>query len=526
MKVAAVEEMRRLDREASERFGIPESLLMENAALAVVGVMEKGGPVAGERIVIVCGMGNNGGDGFAVARLLLSRGAEVTVFFPGDPEKLSGAARMNYDILLRLPLRLERLESTRGLAAEFASSRRIVDALFGTGLTREVTGIHREVIEEMNRSGKPVTSVDIPSGVSGDKGEILGAAVKAHHTVTFGLPKRGNLLYPGAEACGRLYVSHISFPPPLYRDERIPVAINGPVCLPPRKKEGHKGDFGEALFVAGASGYYGAPYLSAMAFLRAGGGYARLAAPRSVIPVVAAKGREIVFHPQRETASGSLALESRGPLLETAARTDFVVLGPGLSLNAETSQLALDLAGELDRPLLVDGDGLTALSAHPDILAARKAPTILTPHMGEMARLTGRSVPELERDRLEILRETSRNLRAFIVLKGAHSLVSDPDGRAWINLTGNSGMATAGAGDVLTGCIAAMAGLGLDLCGAVRMGVLIHGLAGDLAARALGEDGLVAGDMLRFLPRTLRMIRRQDEDQAVAGAWEFVPEVV
>lgn len=518
--------MRRLDREASELFGIPESLLMENAALAVAGVMEKAGPVAGERIVIFCGLGNNGGDGFAIARKLLSRGAGVTVFFLGLPEKLSGAARMNYDILFRLPLQVERLESTEGLAARLASSHRIVDALFGTGLTREVSGIHREVIEEMNRSGKPVYSVDIPSGVSGDTGEIPGAAVRAHHTVTLGLPKRGNLLYPGAEACGRLYVSHISFPPSLYGDKRIPVEINGPVSLPPRKREGHKGDFGEALFVAGASGYYGAPFLSAMAFLRAGGGYARLAAPRSIIPVVAAKGSEIVFHPQPETDAGSLSLESRESILETAGRMDFVVLGPGLSTNGETAQLVRELAGELERPLLLDGDGLTALSKFPRILEARKAPTVLTPHMGEMVRLTGRPVRELERDRLEILRETSRNLRAFIVLKGAHSLVSDPEGRAWINLTGNSGMATAGAGDVLTGIIAAMAGLGLPPGEAVRMGVLIHGLAGDLAARSLGEDGLVAGDLLRFLPQALRMIRRQDEDQAVAGAWEFIPEVV
>lgn len=509
MKVATVEEMRRLDGEATERFGIPEILLMENAALAVVSVMEKTAPLAGERVVIVCGTGNNGGDGFAVARLLLSRGADVTVIFPGNPEKLTGSAAVNYGMLRRLPLRLENPVSTEMLPPSLASCDRIVDALFGTGLTREVTGLHREIIEAVNRAGKPVTSVDIPSGVSGDTGEILGTAVRARQTVTFGLPKRGNLLYPGAAFCGKLFVSHISFPPPLYGDERIPVAVNSPVPLPPRKDAGHKGDFGEALFVAGASGYYGAPLLSAKAFLRAGGGYARLAAPRSVIPVIAGKGSEIVFHPQGETVSGSLSPDSLKPILETAGRTDFVVLGPGLSLNDETARLARDLAGKLDRPLLIDGDGLTALSASPHILKKRKAPTILTPHMGEMARLTGRPVSELERDRLEILRETSLALRSFIVLKGAHTLVSEPGGRTWINLTGNSGMATAGAGDVLTGCIAAMAGLGLDLAGAVRMGVLVHGLAGDLAARSLGEDGLLAGDLLRFLPRALKTIRKQ-----------------
>jgi NAD(P)H-hydrate epimerase len=524
LKVAAVEEMRRLDREAEELFGIPESLLMENAALAVVRAMERPGPLAGKRVVVLCGTGNNGGDGFAVARKLLSHGAVPAVFLAGDPERLSGAAEMNYRILLRLPVRVERLDSIGEFAAEIGRSHLIVDALFGTGLAREVSGIHREAILEINRSGRTVYSVDIPSGVSGDTGEILGLSVKADHTVTFGLPKRGNLLYPGAGQGGKLHVSHISFPPSLSGDERISMEINLPVSLPPRKPDGHKGDFGEALFVAGASGYYGAPFLSAMAFLRAGGGYARLAAPRSVVPVLAAKGGEIVFLPQEETPRGSLAGKSRESILGTARNMDFVVLGPGLSLDGETADLVRDLAREVETPLLIDGDGITAVAKDPGILSERRGPTVLTPHMGEMARLTGRPVGELERDRVEILRETSGRLRAFMVLKGAHSLVADPRGRVWINLTGNPGMATAGSGDVLTGAVAAMAGLGLPLPDAVRMGVFVHGLAGDLAGRFLGEDGLTAGDLLDYLPPAMKVVR--EKGAAPGGEWEFFPEVL
>jgi NAD(P)H-hydrate epimerase len=326
--------------------------------------------------------------------------------------------------------------------------------------------------------------------------------------VTFGLPKPGNLLYPGYELGGRLYVSHISFPPALYNADTLKIALNQPIALPPRNPQGHKGTFGDVLFIAGAASYFGAPAFAAMSFLKAGGGYSRLAAPASMIPFLATRGGEIVFVPQQETSARSLALSNKPALLELAARADMVVLGPGLSLHEETQQLARELMQEIETPLLIDGDGLTALSKERTILTQRRAPTILTPHLGEMSRLTALPVPDIDTRKIDILRQTATELQAIIVLKGAHSLIGHPDARVYINLSGNSGMATAGSGDVLTGTIAAMFGLGLALPEAVQKGVFLHGLAGDLAALDKGEDGLTAQDLLDYLPYAVQLDRQ------------------
>ena len=513
MKVSSVAEMRALDREAIEGFGIPEDLLMENAGEAACAVLGRQVGVAGKSFVIVCGVGNNGGDGFVVARRLHAAEAVVKVVVVGDAGRLRGAALKNRRLLSRLPVQVETLEEIAPLAADLAACDGVVDALLGTGLSRPVAGLHRGVIERINDSDRAVLSLDVPSGVHGDSGAVMGAAVRADLTVTFGLPKRGNLLWPGFDHCGKLYVSPLSFPPSMIAAAGLQVSVNDPVPLPPRDPQGHKGTFGDALFIAGAGSYFGAPYLAAMAFLKAGGGYARLAAPAAMTPYLANKGPEIVFAPQQETPAGSIALGNKTTLLDLAGRVDFVVLGPGLSLDAESQQLARELAAELNKPLLIDGDGITALCGEPSVLADRQAATLLTPHAGEMARLTGRAVSEVEADRISIVQEMAARLGAFIVLKGAHSLIGGPDGQVGINLSGNSGMATPGSGDVLTGAIAAMFGLGLAIPEALRMGVFVHGLAGDLAAAETGADGLVASDILRMLPTAMRQAR-------TGGPWD------
>ena len=513
MNVSSVAEMRALDREAIEGFGIAEELLMENAGEAACAVLGREVGVAGKSFVIVCGVGNNGGDGFVVARRLHAAEAVLKVVVIGDENRLCGAALKNRQILSRLPVKVEALKDINHPTADLAACDVVVDALLGTGLSRPVAGLQHEVIERINGSGKTVLSLDIPSGVHGDTGAVLGVAVQAGLTVTFGLPKRGNLLWPGFGHCGRLYVSPLSFPPSMIEAAGLQVAVNDPLPLPPRHPQGHKGTFGDALFIAGAGSYFGAPYLAALSFLKAGGGYARLAAPAAMTPFLANKGPEIVFAPQRETPAGSIALGNKAALLELAERVDFVVLGPGLSLDAEAQQLARELAAGLNKPLLIDGDGITALCAEPSILANRQAPTILTPHTGEMTRLTGQSVAEVEADRIPVVQETAARFGAFVVLKGAHSLIGSPDGRVFINLSGNSGMATPGSGDVLTGAIAALFGLGLAIPEAVRMGVFVHGLAGDLAAAETGADGLVASDILRALPAAMRRARN-------AGPWD------
>ena len=507
MKVAKVNEMKDLDRRATEEFGISEDLLMENAGQAVYFVMLQEFGIKNNRFVVLCGSGNNGGDGLVVARKIHSNGGEARVFLLDDETKFRGAARTNFEIISRMPVEISRVDSIDSIISEVLDADAIVDAILGTGLVRKVGGLYKNVIRLINESQRAVFSVDIPSGIDGDTGEVMGVAVKADYTVTFGLPKLGNMLYPGYEHCGKLYVSHISFPPALHDSQAIKVAINNPVELPERARDTHKGSYGKALFVAGSSNYLGAPYFSALSFLKAGGGLSYLATPKSISPFLASKGSEVVFLPQKETPSGSIALENKDELLELSQMVDMVVLGPGLSLARETQELVRELTPKIDKPLLIDGDGITAIAEDLGKIKNREGPTILTPHLGEMSRITKMEISEINKNKINVLQRTARELNAIIILKGAHSLIGYPDETVFINVSGNSGMATAGSGDVLTGTIAAMYGLGLAIEDAVRMGVFIHGFSGDVAAVDNGEDGITAQDILDYLPETMKLHR-------------------
>ncbi len=520
MKVSNVLEMRAMDRVAIDRFGIPETILMENAGEAVCSVIRNEIGIEGKKFLVFCGLGNNGGDGFVVARKLFSNSAHVKIFILGDRSKYKGAAALNLDIIDRLSIPVQEIHSAESIRMALSHSDVIIDAIFGTGLARPVEGLYSQVIQLINGSRKPVVSADIPSGIQGDTGKAMGECIQADFTITFGLPKRGNILFPGYDFCGKQYVTHISFPPLLYNDENLKVAISPPIAIPKRDSSAHKGSTGQALFIAGASSYFGAPYFSALSFLKAGGGYSRLAAPASITPFIAGRGSEIVFLPQKETDEYSIALENRDRLLNMAQEMDMVVLGPGLSLNGETQKLIREIVPEVEQPLLIDGDGITAICKDPEILKTRKGGTVLTPHLGEMSRLTGLEKSYIHDNRIEVLQETSTRLNAIIVLKGAHSLIGFPDKTVFINLSGNSGMATAGSGDVLTGVIAAMVGLGLDLHDAVVKGVFIHGLAGDLAAEELGEDGITASDILEYVPLAMKN-DRQGLSRPFADKYDF-----
>ncbi len=507
MKVTNVSEMQAMDGAAITKFGINEELLMENAGLAVTSVIDSEFGISGKSFLVVCGIGNNGGDGFVIARKIYSLGGSVRVIIIGDPKRYSSVAGLNHAILKKLPIDITTFDSVTEFNRQAEQSDAIVDAIFGTGLVRSVEGQYKQVINQIIASGKPVFSVDIPSGINGNNGQVMGTAVKADWTISLGLPKTGNLLFPGFAHCGNLVVTHISFPPELYDNPQIKVAVNYPPKLPPRDPAGHKSSFGEALFIAGAANYYGAPLFAASSFLKAGGGYSRLVAPESIIPQIAEKNSEIVYHPFPETESGSLRYDNLDDILKLAQRMDMVVVGPGLSLVEETQALVRELIKNIEQPLLVDGDGLTAVANNRNLLQQRKMGTVLTPHLGEMSRLTGLSVEELQREPIPNLQQTCREMNAVIVLKGAHSLIGLPDGRVFINLSGNSGMASAGSGDVLTGTITAMFGLGLQLEPATCMGVYIHGLAGDLAANDLGADGLTANNILDYLPQAVKSER-------------------
>jgi len=507
MKISYVNEMREMDNRAINEYGIPEEILMENAGQAVYFTILKELGIKNKNFVIFCGVGHNAGDGMVVARKIFSSGGNVTVFILGDSTKYDGAARQNFEIVKKLQIEITYLNDTSSVIKKIEQADAIIDAVFGTGLNREVTGIYKEAINLINKSNKTVFSIDIPSGINGDIGKIMGSAVKANFTITFGLPKIGSLLFPGYKYIGKLYVSHISFPQVMYCSNNLKMATNDYIPIPLREKDTHKGSFGKVLFIVGSSNYTGAPYFSAMSFLKAGGGLSFLATPLDVASVVGNKGSEIVFVPQKNTLSGSISLENEKQLLKFSERTDMIVIGPGLSLNDETQTLVRRLCTEINKPLLIDGDGITAISEDLNCIKKRQAPTILTPHLGEMTRITNYNIKQIANDKINILQETSNKLNATIVLKEAHSLIGFPDKNVIVNLSGNNGMATAGSGDVLAGTIAAMFGLGLSLDDTVRIGVFIHGYAGDLAAKDKGEDGLVASDILNYLPAALKSYR-------------------
>jgi ADP-dependent NAD(P)H-hydrate dehydratase / NAD(P)H-hydrate epimerase len=512
MKVSSVQEMRNLDKGAMEKFNIPDKILMENAGQAVYFVIHNECGIKGKRFIVFCGNGNNGGDGFVVARKLVSNGGIVTVFLLGDRSKLKGCAKDNFEIMSTLPVQIENLISLEQVTASLSDCEVIVDAIFGTGLTRNVEGIYREVVETINDSNAITVSVDIPSGINGDTGQIMGLAVKADYTITFGLPKLGNLLFPGFGLCGKLYVTHISFPPPHYNADHLKMETNDPLPIPIRQDDTHKGSYGKVLFIAGSSHYLGAPYFSALSFLKGGGGLSYLAAPKSITNFLATKGSEIVFVPQEETDEGSLSLKAKDELLEFSSKVDMVVMGPGVSLHEETQELVRELAILIKKPLIIDGDGITAISRDIDRIKTRKEATILTPHFGEMSRIIKKDIKEIQENKISLLLKTCKELNAILILKGAHTLIGYPDERIFINMSGNPGMATAGSGDVLVGSIAAMFGLGFAIEESNRMGVFIHGLAGDIAMRDIGENGITAGDIMNYLPEAVRYCQENFED--------------
>jgi len=525
MKVASVAEMRQLDTRAVDEFGISTQVLMQNAGDAVYSVINQELGVANKKFLVLCGSGNNGGDGCVVARKLHSSGGMVKVCLLGSRGRYQDAAKKNLEMVSRLPVDIIEVTSTEEFRDDVLAADAVIDAMLGTGLDREVGGIYRQAIQLLNDSGKLVFAVDIPSGINGDNGREMGVSVRADYTVTFGLPKVGNLVYPGYGRGGKLYVSHISFPPSLYGADAIKVEVAPPVPLPRRDPNTTKMDYGPVLVIAGAASYFWAPHASAYSVLKAGGGYVYLACPQSLAPAVAEAGREVVFLPQRETDAGSIALDNKDELLEIARKVRMVVLGPGLSLNEETQQLVRELTREIDQPLLIDGDGITAIAPEIEIVPERPGATILTPHLGETSRITGMDRAEIAQAPVAVLQDTAARLRAFIVLKGPHSLIAGPDGRVFINVTGDTGgqagMATAGSGDVLNGTIAAMSCLGLGLEEAVRTGVMIHGLAGDMTAVDKGPDGMTARDVLDMLPYAVKGYR-EDRDNLAENLYDTI----
>jgi hydroxyethylthiazole kinase-like uncharacterized protein yjeF len=510
-KVATAVQMRALDREAIEGYGIPGIVLMENAALGVVGaVEEKYGSPRGKSILIFCGKGNNGGDGFAVARHLSNRGAEVMVVLLGDPKRVQGDAATNLGICERMQIPLRPVSTSRqlsALSARIKGADLIVDAILGTGIVPPVRGLIEQAVRRINRSGKPVVAVDLPTGLNADSSERVGEVVQADLTVTFGLPKIPLVQYPSLNAAGEIRVVDISLPANLVGRADISLETIGPEVLrllPKRRPEAHKGDAGKVLIVAGSKGMPGAAVMTSLACLRIGTGLVYAALPSSVRAIFLKRLMEGIVIPLDERERDVLSPASLPGLLRAAKGKRAVALGPGIGLDPETGKMIRSFIPKIRIPLVLDADGISQVSSDPGILRSSKTPLILTPHPGEMARLTGASKKDLTSRRVDVARAFATDFKVILVLKGAGTVIAAPDGRCWINTSGNPGMATAGTGDVLTGMITGLIAQGMKPLPAAQVGVYLHGLCGDLAAKRQGERSLIAGDLIREIPNALK----------------------
>lgn len=512
MKVLTGAQMAELDRQAIAGLGIPSLVLMENAGRAVAEELCARFPdLVHKKIAIVIGKGNNGGDGLVVARRLLDLGASVAVHALCTPKEFSGETRQQADILYKLGFTIQhhtKLKEVNALAAALAEADVIVDGLFGTGFRGAARDLAAAAIELINLSSAFVCAIDIPSGVEADTGHVLGPAVCADLTVTFELPKLGLLLYPGRQYVGELVIKPIGYPRVLV--DQYAGAMTWVHAgwmrerLPKREPYSHKGDYGKVLVIAGSRGYTGAAALCAEAALRAGAGLVYLAVPESLLPAMEAKLTEVIKLGLPDI-DGAIASSALPKILEMLQDKDVLVVGPGLGRHPQTVRTVRQLVAQANKPLVIDADGLNALGTEAKkLLTKRMAPTVLTPHPGELSRLIAKSVDEIEADRVGIARETARQFHSVLVLKGVPTVTATPDGEVFINATGNSGLASGGSGDVLTGCLGGLLAQGLDSVTASVCAVYLHGRAADLIKPDVGERGMIASDVLRALPGALR----------------------
>ncbi len=509
--------MRDVDRRTTEQHGVPSLQLMENAGTRVVELLaERCADLPKRRITVLCGKGNNGGDGLVVARMLHQGGCRsLSVFLFAAPESVKGDAAVNLKRWLEAGgnLRVVANETEWAAArAQVSEAEIIIDALLGTGLTGPVEGLLARVIEDVNEIGKhgSIVAVDIPSGVPSDSGEPFGPAISANYTVTFTAPKPGLLLPPNCERAGELRVGAIGTPPEMLADDaslKLHWLEPGEFAELPfkRRPSGHKGDYGHALIIAGSRGKTGAAVLSAMGALRAGAGLVTVATPERVLPIVASHVPEMMTEPLTGTDADTISMRSLdyGRFAEIVKGKNALAIGPGLTTHTETQQFVRAIVRDSPVPVILDADGLSAFAGRAAELRDHKSPLAITPHPGEMARVLGSTSAEVQSHRLEIALESAAKWNAFVVLKGYHTILATPDGRAFINSTGNPGMATGGTGDVLTGMLA---GLTAEFASApwervLGLGVYLHGLAGDLATEQVGEQALIATDLVAAIPR-------------------------
>ncbi len=514
MKVASSAEMKTLDQRAIEEYGIPGVVLMENAAIQLVRVLlENYKQFTHGKFFIFCGKGNNGGDGFAIARHLANQGRQVNIILLAEPEKIGGDAAVNLRIAQKMGLPFQTIttsEKLLSLRQAISGQDLVIDAIFGTGLSTAVRGFYKEAIDFINELPNQVVAVDIPSGLNADTGKVEGSCIRADLTISFGLPKMAHLLTPASTHVGCLEVVGISIPPKLVEEAGIKVNwlekkdVAG--LLGSRPLDSHKGDYGHLLIMGGSEGKGGAPAMAALAGLRSGAGLVTLAVPEKVHQAIEMGLMEVMSEPLNKPEKRILVESSYENLEPLLAGKSALVIGPGIGAQPETGKFLQKVIASTAIPMIIDADGLNLLALDKKILERKNAPIILTPHPGEMGRLMNIPTKEVQSNRLEVAMDLAQSTGCFIVLKGAGTIVASPQGDAFINTTGNPGMATAGTGDVLAGMVGGFLAQGLGPEEATNVGVFLHGLAGDLAAKEFGERSLIAGDMIQVFPRALQTL--------------------
>jgi NAD(P)H-hydrate epimerase len=522
MEILTGEQMRRVDRRVIEELGTAGVLLMESAGRGIADALEEDYPDLDRRgLLVLAGKGNNGGDGLVVARHLARRGVACRVILLANGDDLSGDAATNLAAARASGIRVDECPS----GDEWRGHRRlldryglVLDAMLGTGIKGGARGLAATVIQELNASTTPVAAVDLPSGLDGDSTEVAGVAVRAERTYTLCRPKLPILLGPGAALAGHWTVVPIGVPDAAVEQEDSRLEwLDGAVAaglLPGREPDSHKGTYGHLLGVAGARGKAGAAVLLGSAALRSGAGLVTVAIPASTLPTVAAHRAELMTESLPETKNGAISQAAATPVLRLLEGCQALAIGPGLGTSRETADAVKAILRHRSCPAVVDADALNILSKlkrlGPGTTRANEYPLVLTPHPGEASRLLGRETATVQSDRLDAARTLASRTGAVVVLKGHRTLVATADGRVAVNASGNPGMATAGSGDVLTGMIGALLARGLPAWDAARLGVWLHGSAGDRAAGTRGEDGMIAGDLLSEIPGAMLSLASQE----------------